>query len=91
MTRDQFKAEEFEDDLVRCTVFHSMGRASGTQKNVSRDTYLFVVIFSSILQCSMVCKWILSLTLLINDDGKWKPSNPKDGDDGDEWPCNDCT
>ena len=66
-------------------------QAHRPQKNVSRDTYLFVVIFSSILQCSMVCKWILSLTLLINDDGKWKPSNPKDGDDGDEWPCNDCT
>ena len=38
--------------------------------NLSRDTHLSVVIFSSILQCSMVCKWILSLTILIKNDKK---------------------
>ena len=33
----------------------------------SCDSYSFVVIFSSIFQCSMVCKWILSSIILIKN------------------------
>ena len=55
--------------------FATAWAASGTPapKNLtwaSLDTYLFVIIFCSIIQCSVIRKWQLSLTTLINIDEK---------------------